>query len=117
MIDTINISHLNRFLINIKKESLTAFVISFIDKEECDQINSNIINLDEVRWVSSRYFEWNADGLSIKKHNLEKCVKEVYKYIVYKALNLQVDKGKLELCWDKKKKEFFWRHPIKKENR
>jgi hypothetical protein len=115
MLDTLNIYHLKKFLISIKKEALKSFCFSFLDEDEAQDFDFDIVSLDEIRWLISCYFEWNNNALCIKKINIEKSIRDTYKYIVYKQLNKQVDEGKLELCWDRRKKEFFWRQNLNEE--
>jgi hypothetical protein len=43
------------------------------------------------------------------KKDYEAVILRVYKNLVCKILNKQVDMGVLELCWDKKECNFIWR--------
>lgn len=124
MLEIINITDMSLFLDSVKKETIFAFMTTFDDLE--DYITENyeeILTYEEIQWECKRYFILDNETrkYSVYKKDFNKILKDMYKYLVCKMLNKQVDEGKLLLCWDKKKKEFLWTKPKtekyrKKEN-
>ena len=111
MLDVIPLNKLDSFYLEIKKEALSCFVQTY--KESMDFIKcykDESLPLDEIEFECRKYIITEIGGKKcIMKKDYEAVILRVYKNLVCKILNKQVDMGVLELCWDKKECNFIWR--------
>lgn len=111
MLDIIQLNRLDVFYKEIKKEALLCFVTSYRDSTDfIKTYKDSFLPLEEIEFECRKYIIIDNNGLySILRKDYDKMVLRVYKNLVCKVLNKQVDEGVLELCWDTTNCDFMWR--------
>jgi len=108
-------SNLNQFMVKVKHEALKTFLITFQNASDfIEKYNDDLLTYDIINYECQRYLFIEGPDYHIYKSDVERLVKQLYKQLVEQVLNKLVDEGELELCWDKKEENFFWR-PVKEK--
>lgn len=77
-----------------------------------DYITPNILNYEIEKFVVID--EYNKNKGFINKNDIPRLVTSLTNEIICRHLNLLVDTGIMDMCWDSEKYEFIWR-PKRKE--
>lgn len=104
---------LDNFMTKVKHEALKTFLLTFENANEfIEKYNEYLLTYDIINHECQRYLFFDGPNYYIYKEDIERLIKRIYKELVEQVLNKLVDEGELELCWDKKEENFFWR-PVK----
>ena len=122
------INDLRLFKKDIKDQVLDKFkskISKYLPKEEDDvksllnklnlrddYITPKILDYEINKFVITD--EYNKNKAFINKNDIPRLITSLTNEIICKHLNLLVDTGIMEMCWDSDKFEFIWR-PKKKE--
>ena len=109
--DLLHIKNKKTLYKELHKEAIFMLFSSILDADM--YMEESILSYEDLKWLLDKYITLNKKHkICVSKENLDIMVREIYKYALCRILNKQVDEGIVELCWDKKKKDFFWRKKI-----
>ncbi len=103
------------FILYIRKEVLLTFKLSYKkSKMFLDKYDKSLLTDDDIEYELSQFISVKNNMYYIDNEHVEILLKIVYQQLVYKIINILVDDGILQMCWDSDKMDFVWSLNVKK---